>query len=178
MLKCVFTKTAINFNNYVGTPYPYFILILVALFESFLAYKFLSKASSQKLFRQIVLTYLIANVVSFFSEYYLSIFLNGGHRTLVWIPWVKIIGQFQISLYLISFPIIFLFTVLSEFIIAFVFLKKKFKWTEILKTAFKTNLISTLLLIIIFNCILFNILKGQEESGIIDDIIEGVQFGH
>lgn len=173
MLKCVYTKTAINFNDYACTPYPYIILILIIVFESFLAYNFLSEKSSHKVFGLITLTYLIANFVSFFSELYLSIFLNGGHRILVWIPWVKIIGQFQLSLYLISFPIIFSFTILSEFIVAFIFLHKKFKWNEVLKTTFKVNLLSTLLLIIVFNCVLFNIIKGQEEAGIIDDVIEG-----
>src|ERR1044072_2564140 len=169
----MFSKTAINFNEYFWTSYSFFVLILICLFESFLAYKFLSHKSSQKLVKRITLTYLIANVVSFFSEYYLSVFLNGGHRTLVWIPWVKIIGQFQLSFYLISFPIIFLFTILSEFIVAFIFLKSKFKWNEILKTTFKVNFISTIVLIVVFNCILFNVINGQEE-GFFDDILPDI----
>lgn len=176
MLQGFYTKTAINFNNYVSTPYPYLILILTAVFESILANKFLSGKSSQKLVGRITLTYLTANFVSFVSEYYLSIFLNGGNRTLVWIPWVKVIGQFQISLYLLCFPIIFSFTILSESIITFILLNKKFKWSDILKTTFKVNLISTLVLIILLNCILFNIINGHEEYGIVDDVIEGVQF--
>ena len=174
----MFSKTAINFNNYFWTPYSFFVLLLIGLLEGFLAYKFLSKKISQKLGKQIILTYFIANVLSFFSEYYLSIFLNGGHRILVWIPWVKIIGQFQLSLYLISFPIIFSFTILSEFIIAFIILKNKFKWTEILTTTFKVNFISTVILIVVFNCLLFNIITGQEE-GFFDDILPEIpQISH
>lgn len=169
----MFSKTAINFNDYFWTPYSFFVLALIGLLEGFLAYKFLSNNSSPKLFKRITLIYLIANIASFFSEYYLSVFLNGGYRTLVWIPWVKIIGHFQLSLYLISFPITFLFSILIEFIIAFIILNNKFKWNEILKTTFKVNFISTILLIIVFNCILFNVINGQEE-GYFDDILPGI----
>lgn len=166
----MFTKTAINFNQYFWTPYPFLILTVIGLFESYLAYYFFSKKSPGKVVTQIMLACLVANVTSLFLEYYLSVFLNGGNRILVWVPWVKILDHSQSAIYLISFPVIFLFTVLSEFIVAFLFLKSKFKWNEILKTTFKVNLISTMLLIIIINCFLFSVIKGQAE-GIIDDAI-------
>lgn len=169
----MFTKTAINFNDYFWMPCSFFILLLVGLLESFLAYKFLSHKSSQKLVKRITLTCLVANVASFFSEYYLSVFLNSGNRILVWVPWVKIIGPSQFPLYLVSFLIVFLFTFLSEFIIYFVFLKSKFKGLVILKTTFKVNLITTIILIIIFNCILFNVINGQAE-GFFDDILPAI----
>jgi len=166
----VFNRTAVNFNDYLWTPYSILVLIVVFLIESILAYKLFLHQSSRKFVRQITLAYFIANVASFFSEYYLSIALNGGHRTLVWIPWVKIIGRFQLPLYLASFPIIFLFTILIEFIVALIFLKNNFKLNAILKITFKINLISTAILIIVFNCILFNLINGQEE-GFFDDIL-------
>lgn len=138
--------------------------MLIALLESVLAFKFLSQKSSSSSFKYIMVTAGISNLVSFFMEYYLFIFLNGGHRTLVWIPWVKIIGTSEITIYLISFPIIFMLTVLIEFIISAFLLKKKYKWKQVLKAIFLTNLISTIVLIVIFNCIVFNKIKGQEEG--------------
>jgi hypothetical protein len=166
----MFERTAINFNDYFWTPYPFIMLLLITLFESFLAFKFLSPQGNKAQFIRIAVAFLFANIVSFFLEYFFFAFLNGGHRILIWIPWVKIINTFNLFLYLISFPVIFLFTILSEYFIAFVFLRKKYQWKKILKTIFFVNLISTILLIIIFNCIVFNIIKGEEE-GIFDQII-------
>ncbi len=161
----MFEETAVNFNHYFWTPYPFIVLIFIALFESFIAFKFLSGKTA---FSRITLTFVVANVLSFFLEYYLFLFLNGGHRTLVWIPWVKIIKGYDLFMYLISFPIIFLISICSEFFIADILLNGEYKWRQVFKVTFRVNFISTLLLIIIFNVIVFNIIKGEEE-GYFDD---------
>ncbi len=166
----MFTRTAINFNEYFWTPYSFLVLVIIGLIESFLTFKSLSKKSYQKIGKPILLVCLIANVFSFFLEYYFFAFFNGGHRILVWIPWVKIIGQSQLFLYLISFPIIFSVTILSEFIVVLFLLKNEFKWNEILKATFKANFISTIALVVVFNVGVFNLINGEQE-GYLDDIM-------
>ncbi len=170
----MFNQTAINFNEYFWTPYSFAVLILIGLMESLLFYKYLPDNSAIITFRHVLFIVVLNNVASFFAAYYLSIFLNGGHRTLVWIPWVKIISNYDIILYLISFPIVFVFTVLSEFLFAATLLKRKYHWRQIFKSVFLTNLISTLFLIFVFNCIVFNIVKGQEE-GYWDDFLPEIE---
>jgi hypothetical protein len=161
-LNSEFVRTAVRFNQYFWTPYPFVALVLIILFECFLFYKFLSPQNSSNSFGKIFLTLIAANTTSFFGEYYLSIFFNQGYTILVWVPWVKVIGSFELKMYLISFPIIFVSTALIEFIICLLFLRRKYQTSKILISVFLTNLISTTALILIFNCIVFNFIKGGD----------------
>src|SRR3954462_8876278 len=99
----MFVKTAISFGHYFWSPYSFVVLALVSFAEAFLFYRFLPANSGTSTFNRILLAVLVGNTTSFLCEYYLSVFLNGGYRVLVWIPWVKIIGGWDLHAYLISF---------------------------------------------------------------------------
>lgn len=112
----------------------------------------------------------LSNILGYFLEYLLSKWLNGGHILLVWIPWVRIIGSEDLLNYLISFPLVLITTLLIEISINCFFLKRYFKSKSIVKVTFWANLVSTLILIIVFNCFLFHFING-EEVGQISDIV-------
>jgi hypothetical protein len=145
--------------------YPFFILILISILKAFLSCKFFNQPKQNK---KIFFTVITASVIGYFTEYFLSYALNGGYTILVWIPWVKLIGKFELQNYLISFPAIFLFTFLIESLVNLIFLKRYFKWNLILKSTFWIDLIMFIILIVGINCILFNNIKGADGIHIMD----------
>ena len=151
----------IDFVNYYWTPYPFIILFIIGLIEGIIASKLLSGKSFN---RRILLTILLANVIGYFGESGLSIILNGGYRMFVWIPWVKLLNNKDLLNYLLSFPIIFTFTILFEFPISWIFLRKEYHWKKILLSIVRINIISWIIIIIVVNCIIFNLIKGLPEG--------------
>ena len=93
---------------------------------------------------------------------------------LVWIPWVKIIGTKDLLNYMLSFPLIFIVTLLVESSINWLLLKRYFTSSKILKTTLWTNLISLAILIIVFNFVVFNFIRG-EAVGTIDDYLPAMK---
>jgi len=156
----------INFNEYFWTPYSFIILIIIGVFEGAIA----SKIIKDKLFNtRIILAILISNIIGYFAQYYFSILLNGGYHLFVWIPWIKIIREYDLFDYIISFPLILTVTILIESFCNWIILRKFYKGRLILKTTFWINIMSWIILIIVINCIVFNVIEGQKEPCCIDD---------
>lgn len=161
----------ITFREYFWTPLPFLFLLIVALIEGCIASKFLKKGA---FIRRVIIAVFISNITGYFLEYFLSVILNAGHIMLVWIPWVKIIGTKDLLNYMLSFPLIFIVTLLVESSINWLLLKRYFASSKILKTTLWTNLISLLILIIVFNFVIFNIIRG-EAVGTIDDYLPAMK---
>ena len=168
----MFDAFRIVFTQYFWTPIPFAVLIIVGVVEGVIAGRLLKMKTYNK---RIALTVLLANIISYFIEYLISVLLNGGHIMLVWVPWVKIIGGHDLLDYVISFPFIFIITLIIETFIYGVLLNKYFSWKVIFRTTFMTNLVTFIILIIIFNCIVFNFIKGEEIGsfdGLLPEIIK------
>lgn len=149
----------VTFSHYFWTSIPFIVLLIIALMEGCIASWLLKNKTFN---RQIIIVIIISNAIGYFSEYFLSVLINGGHILLVWIPWVKIIGTIDLIDYILSFPFIYLVTVLVEGSVNWLLLKHNFANKKILKTTIQINLVSFLILVIIFNCVVFNIIKGEE----------------
>lgn len=155
----------IVFNGYFWTPIPLLILFAIAFFEGYIMSKILGvKIQTQWFYIKII----ISNIIIYFIEYYLSLNINGGQVLMVWIPWVKVCSNSENINYFLSFPIIFLFTYIGETIINIVFLSKKYKAPKIIKASLISNLLSIALVIIIYNFLIFNFIKGNEIIHLID----------
>ncbi|CAN5493623.1 hypothetical protein BH11BAC5_BH11BAC5_55050 [soil metagenome] len=155
----------ITFRDYFWTAYPFIFLLITAILEGCIASRLLKKVTFDI---RIAGALIIANIISYFSEYFISIALNGGHVLLVWIPWVKIIGTEDLFNYLISFPLILILTLLFEGLINWILLKRSFTWRQIVKTTAVVNIVTTIILFILFNCIIFNFIEGEPVGTIID----------
>lgn len=149
----------VSFRQYFWTPLPFIFLLLIALLEGCIASQLLKREVFNK---HIIITFLISNITGYFVEYFLSVLLNGGFTLLVWVPWVKIIGTKDLFVYAISFPIIFIVTLLVEGLMNWLLLTETYSLSKIFKATFLTNFISLIILIVTFNCIVFNIIKGEE----------------
>lgn len=149
----------VSFRQYFWTPLPFLFLLIIALFEGCIASRILQREVFNK---HIIITFLISNITGYFIEYFLSVFLNGGYTLLVWMPWVKIIGHKDLFVYAISFPLIFIVTLLVEGLMNWLLLRRSYTLTKISIATFWTNFISLIILIVTFNCIVFNIIKGEE----------------
>lgn len=149
----------ISFREYFWTPLPFLFLLITALLEGCIASRLLKRENFNK---YLITALLISNITGYFIEYFLSVFINGGNIMLVWIPWVKIIGSKDLFNYLISFPLIFIVTLLVEGAMNWLLLSSSYPLSTIFKVTLRTNFVSLLLLIIMFNCIVFNIIKGEE----------------
>lgn len=163
-MRPVFVRTAINFGHLFWTPYAFMAMATVAFAEAIIFCKLLAVSRHSKIFRNMLVAMIIANIASFFTEYYLSVFLNGGYRILVWIPWVKVLQAEERSIYFSSFAVIFAATVLIEFVIVAIVLHSRYAILKLLKAIAFTNLISTALLILLFNGVLFRIMKGFDDG--------------
>jgi NhaP-type Na+/H+ or K+/H+ antiporter len=162
MIEDVFRVT---FKNYFWTPFPFIFLLMTAIFEGCIASRLLKKVTFNYL---IVGVIMISNIVGYFVEYFISVALNGGHIMLIWIPWVKIIGKQDLFNYVISFPLILMATLLFEGSINWLLLKRRFTWKQIIKMTALINIVSTIILVILFNGIIFNFIKGEAVGSFID----------
>ncbi len=158
----------ISFREYFWTPLPFLFLLIIAFFEGCIASRLLKR---EKFNKYIITAFLISNITGYFIEYFLSIFVNGGNIMLVWIPWVKIIGPQDLFNYLISFPLIFIMTLLIEGSMNWLLLSSSYPLPTIFKVTLRANFVSLLILIVIFNCIIFNFIKGQENLRPTDDFL-------
>lgn len=149
--------TRIIFSDYFWTPVPFIILMSISLLEIFLFKRFFK---AKELSVSFVLKILASNIIIYFSEYWLSNIINGGHILLVWIPWVKQLDPQDSVNYFLSFPIIFIATFLGETILNTVFFGSKYGLKKICYYTFTINLISTILVIITYNLVIFNFIKG------------------
>lgn len=150
----------IIFSEYFWTVYPFFILIIIGLFEGVIASKLLKGIFFN---RRIMIIIMITNVAGYFFEYYINMYLNRGFIMLVWIPWMKPVEGYALFEYLICFPIIFAVTCLIESLINVIALKNRYKWSLILKSTLLINFISWIILIIAINCITFNLIEGEKQ---------------
>jgi putative flippase GtrA len=153
-----------TFNDYITTIYPYIILGLIGLIESFLISYLLKRGFFNY---KVIQSVLIANILSFVIEYVLSYIVSHGDRLFIWIPWMK--TNFFVEYY-ISFPVILLITILIECIINWILLKSMIKLNQIIKATMIANVITWMILIICINGIAFSKIEGEKERYIIDEI--------
>lgn len=151
--------TRVIFGQYFWSIIPFLVVVAISLLEACIFSMGLAMRLLNKQFFGILLA---SNIAGYFLEYFLSLWLNGGHILLVWIPWVRIIGSEDLVNYLVSFPLIFATTLLIEASINWFFLKNSFNGRSIIRLTFWGNLVSLLILILVFNCFLFNFIKGEE----------------
>ncbi|MDN3655474.1 hypothetical protein QWZ08_07550 [Ferruginibacter paludis] len=162
MIEDVFRVT---FKDYFWTPYPFIFLLMTAIFKGCIASRILKKVTFDS---RIVGVIIISSIIGYFIEYFISVALNGGHIMLVWIPWVKIIGTQDLFNYLVSFPLILLATLIIEGSINLLLLKRRSTWKQIVKITTLVNIAAVIILIILFNGIIFNFIKGEPVGTIID----------
>jgi hypothetical protein len=156
--------TRINFSIYFWSWISFGIFFIISLIKIFIFIRYLKLLP----FYRIVITITLSSLISYFGEYFISLFLNHGNTILVWIPWVKLLDKSELWVYLVSFPFLLAMTIIIESSVNILFLKNLIPWKKILRVTSIADVIILIILIIFVNIIIFNIINGIHEGYSID----------
>jgi hypothetical protein len=135
----------VSFGIFAFMPLGWVFMIFVILIECFIATRLLIKDKWYN--KKIWLTISASNIISGLVGVFASLKLNGGWWLVVWFPWisnneVNIHDHRQIMGMIYYYLVAFALTLLIEFILNYIILRKSFNTKSLLKMTILTNIAS------------------------------------